>query len=528
LSAAIEQSHGLKEGAGRSLTRAGVPCAASRTTIYTLVATLTLYGALTLAMALTKRPWADEAWFAIPALNLLTRGVMATTTLETAGTWLAGLDRYTYWIMPLDIVAQAAWYGLFGFGVLAMRVLSIGWGLVAIASWYAIVRRLSERRAATLAVALIATDYLIVRGAADGRMDMMSAALGFAGIAAYLALRPRHFAAAMLAAHACVAASLLTHPNGILAFVALGALTLWFDRDRLTMRTVASAAAPYLVGFGAWGLYILQAPNLFASQFGGNATDREWTNVAASWVETLTATYSATFGLQAHWGGPLVRLRALILAAYLCGIVGLAFTPALRRHRGTCILLLIFGVYFVLLPFMRSPNAHDYLIHIVPIYLAALAIWIVWVWDHRLVPRPLIAVGFAGLLLLQIGGVIQRARTNTWANNYLPVVEFLAHETRPDDVIMGSAELGFALGFTPRLIDDARLGFRSGRHAEYIVIEDRYRSWFDDFPAKEPDTDRYVRRLLSEKYDKVYERNTYGVYRCREHRRTPVHVSGSS
>ena len=104
---------------------------------------LIVVGYLTLAswQARTTYPWSNEAWFASPALNLLHKGFMGTTILESRGTWLEGLDRHTYWILPLHILAQTAWYKLFGFSLLTLRSLSILWGAVVLVAWFALLRR---------------------------------------------------------------------------------------------------------------------------------------------------------------------------------------------------------------------------------------------------------------------------------------------------------------------------------------------------------------------------------------------------
>ena len=72
-----------------------------------LIGVVAIYFALAIGSAMTKSPWSDEAWFANPAVNLITRGRMATPVLETAGTGFKGLDQHTYWVMPLHLVTQA-------------------------------------------------------------------------------------------------------------------------------------------------------------------------------------------------------------------------------------------------------------------------------------------------------------------------------------------------------------------------------------------------------------------------------------
>ena len=188
--------------------------------------------ALAVGSALTKSPWSDEAWFAQAGLNLATRGEMTTPVLETAGTNFKGLERHTYWVMPLHLVTQAGWYKVFGFSLFSMRMLSAVFGVLALFSWYFIVGNLSgNRKVALITFVLLAFDYIFVMAASFGRGDMMSAALGAAGLAAYLCLRERDFKWAIFASQSLIAACGLTHPNGGVAFfVGLLFLTLYFDR----------------------------------------------------------------------------------------------------------------------------------------------------------------------------------------------------------------------------------------------------------------------------------------------------------
>jgi hypothetical protein len=76
----------------------------------TLVSFITIaYLSLAVMGALTMRPWCDEGWFSNPAENLLTTGSMPTSVLDPTAAWrgvnLQGIDRHTYWVMPLYILA---------------------------------------------------------------------------------------------------------------------------------------------------------------------------------------------------------------------------------------------------------------------------------------------------------------------------------------------------------------------------------------------------------------------------------------
>jgi hypothetical protein len=125
-----------------------------------LAASALLYLMLTGAIALTKSPWCDEAWYGSPGFNLITKGYMGTSSLEpTSTTWksvrLTGIDRHTYWAMPLHFLATALWYTLFGFSILSLRALSILWGLLALFCWIRIAARLSPQPHVALVTGLL-------------------------------------------------------------------------------------------------------------------------------------------------------------------------------------------------------------------------------------------------------------------------------------------------------------------------------------------------------------------------------------
>jgi len=108
---------------------------------------------------MTRLPVCDEAWYANPAFNLTAGRSMGTTVLESAGTTLQGLERHTYWIMPLHIVGQALVYEVFGPGLMQTRLLSAFWGLVILGSWFVILRAVyPERLVALLAIFLMAIE----------------------------------------------------------------------------------------------------------------------------------------------------------------------------------------------------------------------------------------------------------------------------------------------------------------------------------------------------------------------------------
>jgi 4-amino-4-deoxy-L-arabinose transferase-like glycosyltransferase len=480
-----------------------------------VLAVVFLYAASTIGVSLTKSPEIDEGWFASPALNMVTRGSMGTTVLEPSGTLtsrLAGINQHTYWVMPLHLLAQAGWYEVFGFSLFSMRTLSIAWGLVALASWFLIMKAISGNlRLAAMAFAFIALDYVFIMHASLGRMDMMCAALGFAAFAAYLCVRERSFTLSVLASQTLVAASLFTHPNGVMAFAGLFFLTLYFDRARVRLKHALLAAMPYVVGAASWGLYALQSPSSFAGQFSDQAAGRApgLSAPLTALKEEFTRKYFEAFGLAPFSTGAS-RLKILILVAYAAAIVGAVCVRAIRRHRGFKALLILTAIYFVFETFFNHKLVF-YLVHIIPMYAAILAVWVHWCWAERRVPRQVIAVAVCGFLFLQISGVVYRVNQNSYQEDYLPAVAFLKHHSGDKTLVIGSAEIAFGVGFE-RVKDDIRFGYYSGKTPDYIVMGYHYDGLMKLLEEREPAVYETAAERLSHSYKQVYNHGSYQIY----------------
>jgi hypothetical protein len=479
------------------------------------VLTVLIYIALAVGVSLTKPPEIDEGWFASPALNLATRGSMGTTVLEPSGTLtsrLEGINQHTYWVMPLHLLAQAGWYKLFGFSLFSMRSLSIVWGLIALASWFLIMRALSaDLKLAVITVVFIAFDYIFIMHAALGRMDIMCAALGFAGLAAYLCVRERSLTMAVLASQSLVAASGFTHPNGVMAFAGLTFLTLYFDRGRLKWKHVLLATVPYVVGAVAWGLYILQSPQSFAGQFLDQTAGRApgLTAPLTALKEEFTNKYLEAFGFASYSTG-VARLKILILVAYGVAIVGAIFVRGIRTHRGFRALLLLTGIYFLIETFFNHKLVF-YLIHIIPMFGAVLAVWVYWCWSERRVPRWIVAMGVAAFLTLQIGAVLYRVKQNAYQKEYVPAVTFLEQHSDEETLVIGSAEMAFGVGFD-HLKDDIRFGYYSGKRPDFVVMGHHYNGLMNALQEREPLVYLSITERLQHSYKKVYENGSYQIY----------------
>ncbi len=486
---------------------------------------LAIYLALTIGTALTEIPGTDEGFFANPAFNLLTKGTFGTTVLETFATPFKGMECHTYWIMPLQPLTLSLWYRVFGFGVFSTRSLSIVWGLVAMVSWFIIVRSLFKRTSlGFLLLALLSCDYIFIVCGASGRMDMMSATLGFAGFATYLLLRERSLIWAIFVSQSLIVLSGLTHPMGLLPFCGLIFLSLYFDRKRIGFKHVAIALLPYVIGGIAEGSYILQDPSSWRSQFLANATMGSDENTGSRFVGLfspltglkleLTHRYVANFGL-----GPrdtsATRIKILFLVLYVVGFLGSLLVREIRRTPNYRALLGMTLIYFLGLTFIDSQKNYYYLIHIVPFYLTMCALFIAWCWTRPNLVGKAAAVAVSAILLVEIGGLAYRIKRDNYRNSFQPAMTVLMQNATDNSAIAANPGVAFGLGFPDNVLNDPLFGFNSKKSFDYIVIDPETAYSIE----RSKDRDElgrqvydYTMKLLADQYKRIYDHRSYIIY----------------
>jgi 4-amino-4-deoxy-L-arabinose transferase-like glycosyltransferase len=491
-----------------------------------LLPAIAIFLILATLAAVTKLPSSEEGSFSDPARNLLRHGSFGTTVIEAKGIWIEGIDRYTYWIMPLHPLLQSAWYLVWGDSLFSLRALSILFGLGGLASWYLILRRTTgDADMARLGALLLAVNYVYINSATYGRMDMMAAALNFAALAAYLVLRERSLERAFLISHTLAAAAGMTHFLGLCGWVAVLMATAWMDglrpgSWRRALRLWGLAAIPYLAAGAAWSLYITRDFPLFRRQFGGNATAggrmEALANPLSGLLRELTGRFATGYGLGTQSSGhasAAVMLKATVLVVYALALVCYLVWPRLQRQPGVGMLLAITGAIFALMSVIDGQKLTIYLVHIVPYLSALTAIWLVLLWRWRTVPRAVLAGVVLALMAVDAGGVLLRARLRLYQQDYLPVTAMLRERAAPSDLIVGRANLYFGLGPAYRLKDDIRLGFYSGSRPEWIVVEEEYRQAFELYRKNEPEIGAFIDRRLGEEYQPVFSSQSFQLYR---------------
>lgn len=478
-----------------------------------------MFAAAALITASRVTPYVDEAMLFSPARNLITQGHMGTSVIDLTselreGMSLRGIDRYTYQIMPFAFIAQAAWYKLAGMGLFQLRALSALFGMLGLLAWYVIFLRLGGNRAAAiLALGFIATDSVFILAGAFGRNDMISASLAAAGVASYVNWRETRFLRAVFLSQCFLAVSIFTHPAGMLGLSAVVIVAVYLDWKRIGLKPLLLAAVPYLVAAAAWGLYILQAPDIFAEQMRTNAANRFSgfsAPLQALWLE-VQMRYLAEFGFRAG-DGVLAHLKVILLVLYFAAPFAVLLTASLRSRRTIRALLLMVVADFLIFGIIEGTKQGFYLVHVLPLLEGLLALWIVEIWNARPALRPVaaaVAVLFVGMNLLHTAAIWRKDRLHT---EYGEAIAFLKRSTTASQLTVGSCELAFDLGFEANLVDDHRLGYFSHKQPDVIVVNDRYRELFERMKVYKPEVSVYVEDLLRHHFTKRYDRNNWQIY----------------
>ena len=487
--------------------------------IFLLLAAL-VYLAFAIPLAMSRPPQGDEGRFANAAANFAHKGYLAVPMYK--GVWLEGVERKFYSNMPLYFILLAGWFKLFGIGMVTMRLFSVLWGLIGIFAWFVIFRSIAKSPVLpVLGVVLVGLSYDYAN-LSTARYDPVCAALSACALAAYLALREKDLRLAAITSQVFSAAAILVHPYGLLSVGGVGLFALLMDWRRIRWQVVALAVVPHIILLGAWGLYVLQDPRLFKVQFFGNLAGRSagTRNPVLLLVNEIQERYIVLF---AGWrpNVPIyMRLKLGLLLAFLAGIIGCIASREIRSHKPYLAMVLYTLSLFLFLAFLEGTRWYVYLIYVVPLYTALLAIWFSTLMTSGRFWRNAVVVVTAGIVLFSAATVWYRYRLNVHADAFMPAVRYLQEHMAPDSLAFAPAEFGVELGFEEHISPDQRLGLRTGRQAEFIVVDTIWAGRFDEFKTLEPKVYEHVQTLLRDQYSVVYRTDagasSYRIYRRKQ------------
>jgi hypothetical protein len=212
------------------------------------------------------------------------------------------------------------------------------------------------------------------------------------------------------------------------------------------------------------------------------------------------------------------RLAGLLLAIAAIGIMLKA--PDLRKSTGCRLLVCLVAIRFLLLSLFANPKYEHYIVHIAPYFAMVIGIAFAYLWQ---LPSPNLrragATAVALYFIAQSSVMVHRVFIlRPYEHDYRPLIRYLRSETRADDLIAGSAELGCGLGFyNPQLTDDVWLGYWSGRTPSLVVVDAwYYEGVFEGAIKKKVPTPDYFTTEFKRRYHLIKAIGGYQVYRLQE------------
>ena len=282
------------------------------------------------------------------------------------------------------------------------------------------------------------------------------------------------------------------------------AVLIWrFDQERLRKQHILLAAAPYVFFGILWSFYIAQSPRDFSAQFFANAAGRDGSRLMvilqpwlAVWYEFLR--HVATYVLSNLWSGSVNQAFILVPLFYFASLFAFFLN---RKTYSPNVTTFLFCVLIMLLAmtFLNGFKAPMYLIYILPLYNAVLAFELLSLW--RSGPIKKFAAVAAGCLFVavQVSASIEHLQADEYHRYYEPTIALLKQEQSAGRTIVGTAALGFGLGFHG-FEDDWRLGKYSHLDPDVIAVDRAYRGFAKAFEEKEPGVFSHIVSILTTRY----------------------------
>lgn len=488
-----------------------------------LFAAIVIYLVLALWLAHTKAPWCDEGQYANSSYDLAFRGRMSTSVVEPSGYYLnayfQGAQQRTYFNVPIQLVALAGWFRAFGASAFSARVYSICWGVITLPVLFYILQRLfPDRRVAALATLLTAMDFIFLWSTADARMEAAANALALCSLATYLHFRQEDFLRAILYSQVLGAAAVFTHPNAVLVVLATASLAWRFDRKRAQTcrwRGFVLAISPYMLFGFTWFLYILQSPADFRAQFLANAAghnSERFTKILHPDVAVLSeiARHLGAYSIGGIWGQVMKNWMVIVPLLYIPAMIWFLLNSHRQDERQD-----IFATYTVAMvlgmTFLNGFKGDFYLIYVVPLYNTVLTLWLLRLWGQSISTRCIATTVALAFVALQLAISVAHIRADEYHRDYEPTVRELALDRMKGKSIVGTAALGFGLGFSG-FKDDARLGMYSGLSPDVLVIDRAYRLYAGFYAAEEPGVFEHIEALISKRYKLAAQHGSFWIF----------------
>lgn len=310
----------------------------------------------------------DESWYLLPASSLVREGRLRINVFDMS-------DRDFWPAPPLLSVLEAVSWLCHDLTVVQARLLTVGFGAVAVMGAFLLARRLFDDHVASMVAFIMATDNMVFLSGRTVRPEILVCAFGVLGL--WLLLKALQDGTDWPAAVAGIAtaAAATSHPNGVIVGLC-GVALLTFTQGFSVLRK----SSVYVYG-GAWCAGMLPWLSFFVSQdakhgyaglrsllalhAGGGTTtlDRLATSMTGE-LDRFVAFMALPY--RAHIG-------ALVLAALAWGVLSKD-----RRLKWCASCVLIYLLFFVFA--VKANKSPRYLTLVVPFVaiIWAQALWLIW------------------------------------------------------------------------------------------------------------------------------------------------------
>jgi 4-amino-4-deoxy-L-arabinose transferase-like glycosyltransferase len=192
----------------------------------------------------------DEAIFADTARHLLVNGHPSTTLV-------AGMESGSYWQPPVWFYCMAPVIGIFGYGILPLRILSMLVGVLALWATFLLARQLDlSSWASRVGLLLLAFNPNFVTYVKFARMDGLCVLLTLLGLVAYVSYCVKGKFMHLVGASLLFGVAILTHPLGVIGPATAGCHTLLGLRgvEKTRFRALLLVILPVVVAAAVWFL----------------------------------------------------------------------------------------------------------------------------------------------------------------------------------------------------------------------------------------------------------------------------------
>jgi len=222
-------------------------------------------------------------------------------------------------------------------------------------------------------------------------------------------------------------------------------------------------------------------------------------------VRHLTAYY-----LGGLWAGAMKGWMIFIPLLYIPAVVW--FFARFRREKGPLGMFVAYAIALLLaMTFLNGFKGYFYLIYLVPVYNVMFAAWLLNLWEQGGQLKWLAAAAGWVFVAMQLSISILHIRADEYHRDYEPTIRDLTRYRAAGQSIVGTAALGFGMGFSG-FKDDVRLGMYSGLNPDVVVVDRSYQFFWKIIQHDEPPVFAHIATTLASRYRLAARYGSFSIF----------------